>query len=135
MRSMWKIPISSPLQVTPFIFAFLAMNNLVEVSFWNTKIEWPKLEKCLTHIKKTVKVTGTSETLKIHGAISHFKHGLHFLGNRGLGLWSEQAGESIHTEFLHYWKRYKINLDEDNYGHSLEKAVIDFSADHIKSLY
>ena len=44
----------APLQVTPFISAFQAMNKVVEVSFSNKKIEWPKLEKYLTHLKKTV---------------------------------------------------------------------------------
>lgn len=58
---------------------------------------------------------------------------LQFLGgNNGLGLWSEQAGESIHREFLKFWEQYKINVLEDfTYAMRLKKAIIAFFSQHI----
>ena len=57
------------------------------------------------------------------------------LGGEGLGIYSEQAGESIHRQFLkHHWEKYKINLREHpNYGEALLSAVVEFSSRHLLS--
>jgi hypothetical protein len=121
----------SPICIVPFISAFKAMNKVVHDCFSARQVS-SELDKDIEELKKAFKATGVSETLKVHMLLHHVKHSLHFLGKRGLGLWSEQAGESIHREFLKYWERHKINMiDDPGYGTRLQKAVVEFSSRHI----
>ena len=83
----------------------------------------------MSKLRKAFISTEVSETLKIHVITRHIDHCLHFLcDDEGLGLWSEQAGESVHHEFLKFWRRYKKN---STYLPSLKKAVVSFSSQHI----
>ena len=68
--------------------------------------------------KKAFLSTDISVTLKVHLLIQHTKQCLELLGNNvGLGIWSEQAGEAIHREFLKHWDRYKVkSLDYIDVG-------------------
>lgn len=92
----------------------------------------PDLDNHIYELNKAFRGLDVSETLKIHVALKHIKDCLQFLGYYGLGLWSEQAGESIHREFLKFWERYKINIIEDStYATRLKKAIITFSSQHI----
>ena len=69
----------------------------------------------------------------MHVVLNHIEQCLHFIEeNNGLGLWSKQAGESIHREFKKCWKKYKINIIEDvSYPERLRKPVAKFSSKHI----
>jgi hypothetical protein len=108
------------------------MNKVVETCFSNLYVVPDVLENQLSHLKKMYIAIGLSETIKIHSITCHLKDCIIFLKNRGLGMWSEQTGESIHREFLKYWNRYKINvIDDSDYGTRLKRAVMDFSTDHL----
>lgn len=86
----------------------------------------------VNELKRVYPATGLSNTLKIHVLLEHLEHGLHFLNGASLGMYSEQAGESVHREFLKYWSKYQINyLESDNYVHYLKKAVVEFSSRHL----
>ena len=64
--------------------------------------------------------------------LEHIQLALQFLGDAGLGLWSEKAGESIHREFLKFWNKYKIsNIEDPGYGEKLKRAVVEFSSMHL----
>lgn len=90
------------------------------------------LHKHRHELKTALKGTEATETLKIHVAASHIQDCLSYLGNCGLGFWSEQAGESIHREFSKFWERYKIELmDDPTYITRFKKAVIEFSSKHL----
>ena len=107
------------------------MNKVVDDCFYTRRIG-PELDKHIEELRKMFRGTEVSETLKIHVALHHIKHSLQFLGNSGLGLWSEQSGESIHREFLKYWNSYKMNIiDDPRYGTQLKKAVVEFSSRHL----
>ena len=107
------------------------MDKVVKDCFSTSKIN-SELDIHIKELNKTLKATEVSETLKSHVALNHIKHSLHFLDKRGFGIWSEQAGESIHKEFLKFWARYKINLLSDpSYSKRLKKAVVEFSSQHI----
>ena len=55
------------------------------------------------------------------------------MSGNALGTWSEQAGEAVHTEFLDFWARYKINsILHDNYSGQLRSVVFKLSADHLQ---
>ena len=86
----------------------------------------------MDELKRNYLATDVTHTLKVHVLLEHLYHGLHFLNGNSLGMWSEQAGESVHIEFLKYWSKYRINhLESENYIKQLKKAVIEFSSRHL----
>lgn len=50
---------------------------------------------------------------------------------RGLGHWSEQASESVHSEFQSIWKNYKRDLTHQEYPERLESCVVAFNSRHL----
>ena len=66
---------------------------------------------------------GISITPKVHAVMYHVEEFCNLSG-RGLGPWSEQAGESVHHDFKNTWSRFMVNdIDRDIYGENLLKAV------------
>lgn len=119
------------LQLTPFVNAFRIMNKVVECCF-SVRSVASDVGVHIKNLKKAIEATEVSQTLKLHVILKHTEQCLHYLKNKGLGIWSEQAGESIHREFLNYWKKYKINImDDPTYSIRLKKAVVEFSSSHI----
>ena len=51
--------------------------------------------------------------------------------NTGLGIWSEQSTESLHSDFEKTWIRYKVSNLNPNYDSQLPKAVCDYNSKHI----
>ena len=90
----------------PYVSTIKEMNNVVHQEL-STTIK-PGLNASILHFKKYVEVIGLSETLKMHYIIHHIPYVLHYLNGADLGLWSEQAGESIHRIFSMFWDKYKI---------------------------
>ena len=102
--------------MVPFIAGFKAMDKIV-TSCFSVRSVGPDLDKHVNKLKKAFASTGVSTTLKIYIILTHLNHCLLVLDQNGLGLWSDQAGESIHREFLIYWRRYEINsIDDPPYG-------------------
>ena len=51
---------------------------------------------------------------------------------KGLGFYSEQIGEAIHRDFEKIFIKHNIkDIDHDNYGKHLKKAVTEFSSLHL----
>lgn len=121
------------LALVPFVSVFKSMNNLVQCCFSGKLSVKHDIDRCLKELQKALLGIPTSITLKLHVLLRHIKQGLEYLGDgNGLGLWSEQAGESVHREFKKYWEKYKVKaLDHPNFAERLKKAVIEFSSDHI----
>ena len=95
-----------PLRAIKYVSAFKAMNRIVEACF-GTSIVVDDIQPLVTDlIKKYLAIEHLSITLKMHIIFEHLVSCLQNLNNRGLGLFSEQAGESIHKEFL---KTFGIN--------------------------
>ena len=119
------------LELMPFVSAIKAMNKVVDDCF-STKLKNDELDTHIYNLKKCFEGTELAETLKIHVIFKHLKYCLHFLRQDGLRLWSEQAGESVHREFLNFWERYKINVLEDSRCiDQLLKAVVEFNFQHL----
>lgn len=120
-------------KIIPFITAFEAMNKVVECCFSARKVG-PSLEKDMKILRKAIDdlevINDVSETLKIHVLKEHVEQSLRYIDhNNGLGYWSEQAGESIHHQFMETWNRHKINnIEDENYPKQLHKAVVEFSS-------
>lgn len=121
-------------KVIPFIQKLTAFNKIVDATFKSGRLD-EKWRDYLNELKRVYPSTGLSFTLKVYVLFEHLEHGLHFLNGQSLVLWSEQAGESVHREFLKYWEKYQINnLASPNYCNQLKKAVVEFSPDICKYL-
>lgn len=119
------------LQLLPFVRAMKAMNKIVECSFSTQKVG-PELGKNVEELNSVFKATGLTKTLKIHVTLEHLLQCIQFVNGNGLGMWSEQAGESIHREFMKFWDKYKINaLNSPQYLSRLKTAVVEFSSSHL----
>lgn len=114
-----------------YINAFKAMDKVVSSCFSVKRIE-KDIDKRIMEFKIMYEPTKCSTTLKIHVISQHLKDCLRFLDGDGLGIWSEQAGESIHREFLVHWNKYKVNsINHPSYSSNLKKAVVSFSSMHV----
>ena len=119
------------LRLLPFINTFKAMSKLVDCCF-SVNGDGSNLRFHVNNVKMCLEATEVSKTLKVHVTLEHLEQCLTFLDTSSLGLYSEQAGESVHSEFLNYWNKYKIkNIDNLNYPVYLKKAVVEFSSAHI----
>lgn len=120
------------LEIWPLVTTFKSFNKVVSDCFSAKRKVGPDLSGHIDEFKKMFVAANVSETLKLHVALQHNQHKLRFLNNTGLGLSSEQPGESIHRDFLKYWNRYKMNnLTDSRYGIQLHKAVLNFSSTNL----
>lgn len=117
--------------LVPFISTLKSMDKVVNCCF-STKQVGVDLEKYIRELNRNFEATNLSKTLKLHVTLDHLQDCLKYLNNNGLGTWSEQAGESIHREFLMHWKRRKVNsINDSNYIVKLKQSVVAFSSMNI----
>lgn len=124
--------------LVPFVSALKACDKLVNNCFSTKKVNYDVLSSEISNVKKAYEATEMTETLKIHVLLDHLAQCLQFLGRSdGLGIWSEQACESVHHAFLKTWNKYKVNSMVDaegsfaTYAGRLMRAVVEFSSQHI----
>ena len=117
--------------MTPYITAFKMMDKIVNSCFPLKRLEAiENIRKLITESHKALLATRVSETLKIHVLLQHLYQCLEQIDlKQGLGLWSEQASESAHREFLKFWERRKVNLiTHISYPQKLKEATLEFSS-------
>ena len=51
--------------------------------------------------------------------------------NQGLGIYSEQASESVHHDFNETWTRYKSRENTESYENRFKRAVINYNSFHV----
>lgn len=120
-------------KLIPYVNAFKEMNKIVDCCFTSGKIG-SLLDTHIKNLHYALKsIDKLTETLKIHIILSHIKESLLFIdNNNGLGYWSEQSGESIHRDFMKFWKRYSVtSIQHKSYSTQLLKAVVEFSSLHL----
>ena len=80
---------------------------------------------------------GVSFTPTIHGIVSHIKDFFEIWGTEfGLGLYGEQAGESVHYDFENriYTNAYKRPESHPEFGPLLLRAVAHYNAIHLNAV-
>ena len=77
------------------------------------------------------KKLGISETLKAHILFDDIPR---FLASRdhGLGKYSEQAIEAMHTLEWQTWENYQVDLAKPNYGVQMLRSTLDLNSKNIK---
>lgn len=68
-------------------------------------------------------------TPKVHAVMFHVRDFCE-RNTSGLGIWSEQSTESLHSDFDKTWQRYKVSGINSNYSTQLLKAVRDYNSKH-----
>ena len=72
---------------------------------------------------------GIDVTPKVHAVLVHVPQFLDQNPGHGLGLWSEQASESVHYDFGDLWvnSSYKRSLTHKDYAEQLLKGVVTYN--------
>lgn len=73
---------------------------------------------------------GLPNSSKFHIVKYHLKEFFE-ITKRGLGIFNEQASESVHSDFKVTWERYKTANTSIYYKTQLLKATIDYNSGHL----
>ena len=115
--------------VQPFIRAVDCFNDIVASCFGTDPVDIPEVEQLVTKFGEVYKETGLSVTPKIHSILFHLVDTLKlpYLQGRGLGVCTEQAGESFHSHFKDkFWSKWKVSSpSHPNYAKHLFNAVVE----------
>lgn len=132
MSPEFQSDLPNPLLIVPIAQTFIAFEKLVSACFGMGKLKGDVTQLLDNFIVRYMALE-SSVTLKVHILFEHLIPNLANLGGEGMGLTSEQVGESIHHEFNHnFWSRYKINLlTNPQYAKNWYDANLEFSSKHM----
>ena len=69
--------------------------------------------------------------LQVH-LIAHHLHEYVEMEGMSMALFSEQTGESLHSNFQQHWQHYKVkDIDSPAYKANLLKAVVSYNSSHV----
>ena len=109
-----------------------ALQQLYEVvkSCFSYKLE-PDYEVKIQQCENLYRKLGISEILKAHVLFHDIPR---FLASRdhGLGKYSEQAIESVHTLENDTWENYQVDLANKNYGIQMYRSTLELNGNNIK---
>ena len=71
-----------------------------------------------------------SVTIKAHAIFQHVPEMIKQTG-RALGVFSAQAFESVHYDFIQTWKNFKVASTHEKYGQKLKEAIVNYDSYHI----
>ncbi len=111
-----------------FVRALRALNKVVTGCFGEVLSQTYLSD--IEEFKTAFLDTQLSVTPKLHAIFTHVPQFCQ-KENHGLGLYSEQAGESAHHDFTVFWERYKVPHQHQQFGERLAKAVVAYNSRHI----
>ena len=114
-----------PLCVLPFVKALRAFHKVVKSCF---SIELhDTFEDDILAFKESYLDLHIAVTPKVHAVLFHVPE---FCRRRatGLGIFSEQASESVHHQFKKTWEKYKVAMEHETHGSQLFRALADFNS-------
>ena len=128
LRSTDKLASLCGLDCLPFVGAFKAFEKVVESCF-SLSLDL-NYEAHIAHFRDMYCDLGISITPKVHTVFFHVpefcdRH------QKGLGIFSEQASESVHSNFSDTWKRYKVSDIHSEYPSQLLRAVNCYNTSHL----
>lgn len=128
LRNVDKLANIVPHEHNNFVSAFRAFNDVVSCCFGKS-LERDYKQKIRTFQTSFLRL-GLRVTPKIHCV---FFHVIEFCDSKecGLGVWSEQAFESVHADFAKHWERYKVPSSHEKFGDRLLRAVQEYNSNHI----
>lgn len=115
-----------------FVGALQSFNKVVDDCFGVQLKE--TFETSIDKFKKNYLNLNITVTPKMHVVFHHVKDFCKKHGT-GLGFFSEQAVESVHSDFEKYWTEYKVFKEHDNYAGKLWKNVVSYNSHHIQIVF
>lgn len=117
-----------PIELHKFVDALEDLNK-VWISCFSGKL-LPSYQKDIARFRESYLLLNISVTPKIHAI---FQHVAEFCETHAtsLGKYSEQASESVHSDFKKMWERYKIPTHHPLFGEYLLKAVVNYNSLHV----
>lgn len=117
-----------PLECLKFVQAFDDFKKVVKACFSNTL--HPNYTSYIDDFKRSYLDLEIPITPKVHCVFVHIKE---FCEKHkiGLGLVSEQAFESVHSEFKTIWIKHKVRPSHSEYDKHLLRAVCEFNGLHV----
>ena len=110
------------------VHAVKCMDKLVTACFSTNVIE-DNIDILVDNLRKAILATNMTMTLKMHVLLCHLipTLKLSYFNGRGLGVCTEQAGESIHSYFRdHFWKNLeRSDINHPEYTTNLRQAVVE----------
>lgn len=110
-----------------YIKALEAFKNVVNACF--SKKLHPDFNTIIIVFKESYLELNISVTPKVHAI---FYHVLDFCTAKqcGLGFFSEQAIESVHSDFKNIWTKYKVSPSHSDYPRRLNRALCEYNGLH-----
>ena len=118
-----------PIPIIPYVKVLRLLNDVVNCCF--SKELCPLYEMKISKFSQAFMELGISTTPKIHILIYHVPQ---FCKSKGeaLGIYSEQASESVHSIFEKFWQRRKVtDFKNPNYSSALYDTIVEFNSFHI----
>lgn len=110
------------------VHAVKCMDKLVTACF-STNVVEDNIDILVDNLGKAILATNMTITLKMHVLLCHLipTLKLSYFNGRGLGVCTEQAGESIHSYFRdHFWKDLeRSDVNHPEYTPNLRRAVVE----------
>ena len=110
-----------------YVKAFSDFAAVVTACF-SLKID-PSYKNKIAEFKKSFLDLGIPITPKIHAVFFHVPDFCDEYQN-GLGFYTEQAMESVHSDFKNVWKRYKVAKGHPDYSEKLRRALCEYNSLH-----
>ena len=123
-----KLQNTAPLIILPYVRALRDFRKVVKSCFSINLHE--SFETDILAFKESFMDLEISVTPKVHAVLFHVPDFCRRRGT-GLGIFSEQASESVHHKFQKIWDKYKVSREHPNHGQRLTRAVTDFNISHI----
>ena len=121
-------------QAAKFIKTFRSFFEVVKGCFGQEVLK--SFRNDLKTFKDDYLALNISITPKVHILIEHVETFLDMKASlsgvsKGLGFYSEQSVESIHSDWKHFWEKYKVPDEHPKYLDQLKLAVIAYNAKHL----
>ena len=128
LKNFSSVEESSP-SVKGYIDTFNSFNEVVKSCYGTEML--PDYEEKIKQFRISYKQLKINVTPKVHAVFHHVGE---FCGmvNKGLVTWSEQAAESLHSDFTKMWQNYKLrDTDHDQHGERLLDAILAYNSQHM----
>lgn len=133
LKNLDKLKENLPLIDLDFFNVFKSFNDVVN-SHFGLEYKKDNAEKNIKSFKTTYEKLcnkyNISCTPKVHAVLHHVPEFCSKM-NVGLGIFNEQAFESVHADFKNTWSRFKRSPENPNYSAKLLRAVCVYNANHV----
>ena len=116
-------------QCIPVIETLRSFNNVVKACFSSSLDE--NYKEIIGQFTRDYKSLNISITPKVHIIMDHIVPFIEEI-EQPLGIYSEQASESVHADFTKFWEKYKVKfIHNPSYNRQIYNACLAYNAKHL----